>query len=98
MAFRPSTTIEEDQKRAEVMMAAGFSTVADQKRALDAVANAFQKINNRLKDFILSQDKNAAYDEAYWNAPSYIHQFKQNKHGAWYSWVNRRDNREKSQT
>ena len=91
MAFRPGTTIEQDKQRALDMLDAGFTTKSGQKNAMEAVGNAFEKVNRKLADFILSKEDRTDYDEAYWGKPSYIHQFKDAKHGIWYDWINQRD-------
>lgn len=93
MAFRPGTTTAEDKQRALDLLANGFTTKSGQKSAMEAVGNAFEKTNSKLADFILTKEdrKGSVYDDAYWNKPSYIHQFKDAKHGAWYDWIDQRE-------
>lgn len=77
---------------AEHLLNQGFTTKSGQKDALDAVSSAFEKVNRRLSTYILSKDdrEGTEYDKAYWEKPSYPHQYKDTKHGEWYDWIDSR--------
>lgn len=69
-------TMDRNETEARALLAAGFKTKAEQKRAREAVTRAFNVPMEAILAVYLSGDRDEAGSEFYYNHPMYPHEWK----------------------